>query len=637
MSVNSNVTLILEDRMKYLKWPLRYPQVIFLLLIFIKFCFVRSVFFGGFRLWDTLYIELPMLIFIFGLVEWIFKKGRLWVYFTINVFLSCVLFATIVYYQYFGSIPTYISLMSMNQAGEVKDSILLLIHPSFWLLFCDLPFILLAILLKKRFKHRNREARFPLKSKYSIGIMSLAFILVVIHALNSIDGSIINEHNKAENMGLLSYQAYVAYADMKRDYNPEHELSLRGIQSVKGIIEPVDPEYFGIARDQDIYIVQLEAINNFLVDLQVGGKEVTPHMNSLIEQSFYFPHVFQQIGKGNTSDAEFITNTSVYTSGLVPLSKQFGNREVPSLPRYLRPYGYESVTLHTNAVHFWDRDLMYPALGFDHYYDSEYFGEEDILTFGPSDEVLYEKSMDIFVDMKSRDKKIYANLIAMSSHGPFEIPVEKNPFPLPAKLKGTLIGKYIQAAHYADYALGQFILNLKDQEMWDTATLLINGDHFGYSATSNDEEELQLAAELLGIEKYTRVEMFNIPLVIRVAGHDQPEVVETIGGQVDFLPTLANLMGLPLHDKIYFGQDLLNHSSNLIPQRIYLPTGSFINDEVMFVPGNGFNDGWMIPLFDRENYPGLEQYRNDFNRALKLVELSDSYLYGLPKLGEEEK
>lgn len=521
----------------------------------------------------------------------------------------------------------------MNQAAEVKDSIILLIRPSFWLLFIDLPIILAAILLKNKVKHRFGQTRFVLQRKYTIAIMSAAFVLVVIQALNSIDGSIINEHKKAEAMGLLSYQAYVAYADIKRDYNPQYPVSLRGIQSVKGIIEPVNPKYFGIGYDQDIFIVQLEAINNFLVGLEVGGREVTPQMNRLIDESFYFPNVYQQIGKGNTSDAEFITNTSVYTSGLIPLSKQFGNREVPSLPRYLSPYGYESVTLHTNAVHFWDRDLMYPALGFDHYYDSEYFGNDDIITFGPSDEVLYDRSMDIFVDMKDRGKKIYANLIAMSSHGPFEIPEEKNPLPLPRELQDTLLGKYIQAAHYADYALGQFIQDLKDNDMWNNATLLVNGDHFGFSAL-NDEKELELAAELLGIEKYTRVEMFNIPLIIRVAGQDQPEVVETIGGQVDFLPTLANLTGLLLDGEIYFGQDLINQTTNLIPQQIYLPTGSFINDDVMFIPGNGFNDGWMIPLFDRENYPALEPYRDDFNRSLRLVELSDTYLYSLPKLGE---
>lgn len=305
------------------------------------------------------------------------------------------------------------------------------------------------------------------------------------------------------------------------------------------------------------------------------------------------------------------------------------------MPRYLSPLGYESVTMHTNDVAFWDRDDMYAALGFDRFYDKQYFGEEDFLLFGATDEVLYEKSLPIFAEMKQRQSKIYANLIAMSSHSPFLIPESKHPFPLPSHLEDRIIGRYIQATHYADEALGQFIQGLKDYGLWDNATLVIYGDHFGFSI-QNDEEELQLAAELLGLEKYTQVEMFNVPLLIRVAGHDEAYVAQTVGGQVDILPTLSNLLGLNMEGRIYFGQDLLNHHSNLIPLRVYSPTGSFINDDMLFVPGEGFADGWAIPLVDRTQQLDLSPYENDFERALQLIELSDQYLHNLPLIEQEE-
>ncbi len=615
--------------MNIFKKIMQYPQILFFMLIFSKVCFARALLFDGFRWWEALYIELPIFLFVFGFIEWVFKKDRIWIYLSLHIVLSFCLFSMVVYYQYFGSMVTFHDLRSVNQVGDVWGSVFMLIRPSFWLLLIDVPFLIVLSLFRVKYKQAFESESLLLRNNVGLAMMVLCFVIVGNNALNNIGEDVINEHRKAEGMGLFSYQAYVVYADLKRDYTPQHELTLRSIQSVKGIVVPENPKYFGIARDQDIYIVQLEALQAFFVNLVVNDREVTPYMNQLAREGFHFPNVFQQIGKGNTADAEFITNTSVHTSGVQPMSTQFGNREVPSMPRYLSPYGYESVTLHTNAVHFWDRHLMYPALGFDHYYDNEYFGDDDIILFGSSDEVLYEKSMDIFIDMKARGMKIYANLIAMSSHGPFDIPEEKNLFVLPSYLQDTVIGKYIQAAHYADKALGQFIQALKDNEMWDNALLLVNGDHFGMSATAHEEEH-RLLADLIGVEKYTRVEMFNIPLIIRVAGHTEPIVRETIGGQIDFLPTLANLIGLPMADKIYFGQDLLNHHSNLIPQRIYLPTGSFINDEVMFIPGKGFDDGWMIPLFNREVYPELEQYRNDFNRALRLVELSDSYLRGLP-------
>lgn len=78
--------------MKNLKWHLNDSYVVFLFILFVKIGFVRSILFDGVRLWDALYIEFPMLVFILGLIEWIFKKGRLWVFFIINAVFSCVFF-----------------------------------------------------------------------------------------------------------------------------------------------------------------------------------------------------------------------------------------------------------------------------------------------------------------------------------------------------------------------------------------------------------------------------------------------------------------------------------------------------------------------------------------------------------------
>lgn len=599
-----------------------------LLLIFIKIYVVRMLIFDNYNLLSALWIEWPALIFFAMSVELIFKhKRKGWLYFATNVVLSIIFFALVVYYRYFGSLATYAALAHINQVGEVRQSIALLIKPSYWLLFADL-LVLLIILLHHRWRHVIDRFHVPRKS-VSLSLLIVSGAIVIVHVLNSIDGSIINEHRKAESMGLLTYQAYVVYADSKRDYTPQYDLNLRMIQSVKRIVEPANPQYYNIAHGQDIYVIQLEAFQNFVIGLTIDGREVTPVLNALRDESFYFPHVFQQIGLGNTADAEFIMNASVHSSGNQSLSAQFGNREVPSLPRYLKEHGYESVTLHTNDASFWDRDLMYPALGFDRYYDRSYFGDEDFMLFGASDEVLYERSLTIFRHMKEQGHHIYANLIAMSSHSPFQIPEEKHPFPLPAYLQGHLIGDYIQAVHYADYALGQFIAGLKEEGLWDEATLVIYGDHFGFSL-KNDAHELNLAAQLLGIDAYTQVEMFNIPLIIRVAGHEEAVVVDSVGGQVDLLPTISNLLGLDLSGRIYFGQDLLNQSSNLIPLRVYSPTGSFINDDVMFIPGKGFADGTVIPLHDRTATFDLQRFESDFERALRLIELSDEYLHSLP-------
>lgn len=80
----------------------------------------------------------------------------------------------------------------------------------------------------------------------------------------------------------------------------------------------------------NVIVVQMEAFQNFLIHLKLGDQEVTPVLNRLAEEGYYFPYVYQQIGQGNTSDAEFMSNTSIYPTGTVAMSTGFGDRNCPA-------------------------------------------------------------------------------------------------------------------------------------------------------------------------------------------------------------------------------------------------------------------------------------------------------------------
>src|SRR5690606_25862117 len=86
-------------------------------------------------------------------------------------------------------------------------------------------------------------------------------------------------------------------------------------------------------------------------------------------------------------------------------------------------------------------------------------------------------------------------------------------------------------------------------------------------------------------------DMINIPLVFVMPNDSEPQVLEQLGGQVDLLPTIANLMGVDISDQVHFGQDLFNQTYNILPQRYYLPSGSFLSSQELFMSGSGFEDG----------------------------------------------
>jgi phosphoglycerol transferase MdoB-like AlkP superfamily enzyme len=616
------------------------PGLLFLAILLCKITYARSIIVGG-SIWQSMFIELPVLIAGIAIIEAIFQtkpRVRFWTYMGINLVVSLALFALIVYFRYFNTLATYTSLFNLNQVGDVGDSIATLIKPVYYVLIIDLPIILVTAAVMKLLHKQPVFIRnaWRMRTRYGAAVILAALILAVANVLQAIGGGTINEIVKAREMGILTYQAYAVYSDAKKQWiAKEQEITPRSVRQAKGIRISASPEWHGVAAGKDVYVIQMESYNNFLIGLEVEGQEVTPVLNNLLDSSIYFDRFYQQIGKGNTSDAEFVTNTSLYPTGKMAMSLETAGLTVPSLPRYLKPYGYESVTLHTNEVKFWDRNQMYPALGFDRYYDKQYFGEEDIVHFGASDEVLYRKSIPVFREIRERGNHIYANLISMSNHNPFTLPEEKRMLRLPSHLAGTFLGNYLESAHYADYALGIWIEEMKAAGLWEDALVVIYGDHFGVN-DNEPPEVTETLAELIGTSTYSKAQMFNVPLIIRIPGQEDGRVRHNMGGQIDILPTLMNLLGISYEDKVVFGQDLLNHDRNLIGQRTYLPSGSFINEEVIFVPGSGIEDGVMYPLEgeDRE-LPPPSSYAQDYNRALKLLQMSDAYIASLVKASQD--
>src|SRR5690606_12550328 len=125
-----------------------------------------------------------------------------------------------------------------------------------------------------------------------------------------------------------------------------------------------------------------------------------------------------------------------------------------------------------------------------------------------------------------------------------------------------LVGDYIRAQNYADDALGQFIDALQANGVWDDSLIVLYGDHLGLPMFSLDRKEKQLMEEIYGRE-YGYTDMINVPLIIAGQGITYPRTFDQIGGQVDLLPTIANLLGISLDDQLHFGQDLFNYPYNL--------------------------------------------------------------------------
>lgn len=602
------------------------PILFFSLIMLLKGALAWLVIFENGASWMVMLKELPFVLIVFSLIEAFAKKRKMLYYLIANLLMTTILFAVIMYYKYYGVIVTYFALAQVNQVTAVKNSVFSLMDPYFLFIFTDV--VVLAALMIKKKRDLNWKTKFntPSSRKVALALLTVSLIVCLFNIVPN--RASMNEIVKAEQMGILNYEAYMIFSNKDQEYVEPEKITQANINKLKNVQPVEQPQLHGSAQGKNLIIIQMESLQNFLVNLKVEGQEILPNFNKLVNEHYYFDKFYQQVGQGNTSDAEYVVNTSLYIPPRGAATQMYADRELPSIAKLLKKHNYVSTTFHTNVVEFWNRGELYESLGFDSYYDAKYFGDEDTVFFGASDEVLYRKTLDQLEQLNEADQRFYAQVISMTAHHPYTMPEEKQLIELPERYKNTLVGNYLIAQYYADQQLGKFIEDLKESGLWDNSLIVLYGDHLGLPIYSLDNHEMNLMKEMYGRD-YTYTDMINIPLVVINEGTTEGKVFSEIGGQVDILPTVANLLGVSLEDQIHFGQDIFNTKQNLLPQRYYLPTGSFLTSEELFLSGSGYEDGKHYSLSDASvGTDGASE--EEFQRSLELLKMSDSYVNSLP-------
>ncbi|MBI5231328.1 MAG: LTA synthase family protein, partial [Coriobacteriales bacterium] len=373
-----------------------------------------------------------------------------------------------------------------GQAGTVLDSVGDLFKSAMLFAFVSLPIVAVAAVLRWRT---------PVTRAYAIGavvVASLAAFGVAASTSSLLSIGSLNDAVLASRArGIVAYEIASPLAEQEPVLETEAAAAdtptfaerVDELLQVKNASRRA-PVPHGIARDKDVIVVQVEALQTLAIGSTINGREVTPNFNKLARDSWYFPNTISLIWLGNTSDAEFVANTGLMPSKNEPSSIVYGERVVPSLPRRLNDLGYTTETFHANAPEYWNRAELYPSLGFDRFYAQPFFGEDDIIGMGPSDDVLFEKAMERVKELRGADKRYYMDLITLSSHHPFKaVPTSREPIAMPDEWRESQTGRYLNAEHYADAAFGRFMDELKAEGVLDDTIVIVYGDHFGLSET----------------------------------------------------------------------------------------------------------------------------------------------------------
>jgi phosphoglycerol transferase MdoB-like AlkP superfamily enzyme len=166
--------------------------------------------------------------------------------------------------------------------------------------------------------------------------------------------------------------------------------------------------------------------------------------------------------------------------------------------------------------------------------------------------------------------------------------------------------------------------------MWDDSIVVIYGDHSALLDLGVNKGDAAIADKILG-RPYAMVDRQRIPMIIHLPGQTEPHVGTKALGQVDIMPTIADLVGLDLSGTPHVGRSAFVDAPAFVTTRAYMPSGSFVNDKVLFMPGLSFDDGSAVNVMTAEKAEPTNRERQDLARAKELTLLSDAWVKSLPK------
>lgn len=485
------------------------------------------------------------------LVQW---KKRRWIWLGLLIAHSFLLISDMWYYRYFDDFLS-VSLMSqMMQMGDVSSGFAALILPSDFLLFADsLIFIGFLFFMRKR--------TFAVVKKTRRKTAGLAFLAGMVLFAAPVTYSVVKEDQRLSRsvsdmrdyyqLGFWGYHGIDLLRGIQGAIAPDKALTTSEQQQID---ETKTSDTSGATKKPNIILVQLESFQASVIDQQVNGQTLTPNLNKLKEESLYSSSFYHQTHEGRTSDAEFITNTSLYPLKSGSVYTRFPDNEFDALPDLLRTNGYDTAAMHAYEKGFWNRDQVYQNIGFKHFFSQDDYPKQKKIGMALNDKQFFTKSIK---HMEMLKEPYFSFLVALTSHTPYEIPKDERQLDLSGYDDPMLRG-YYQTIHYVDGAVGQMVKELKKKDMWDDTLVIFYGDHD--SGLTNKDSEMQRE---LGIDN--AVDAFEldrrVPLFIKKPNQDTGEIIRENGGQIDIAPTIVDLLNL--ESPYMMGNSLLDDEPNL--------------------------------------------------------------------------
>lgn len=272
----------------------------------------------------------------------------------------------------------------------------------------------------------------------------------------------------------------------------------------------------------NVVIFVMESWSGGLID----GKNVensTPNFRELVKKGIHYTN-FYASGQRTIQGIQAIVSSIPNVAYDDILGSPIEQNKLRPLGNILKEYDYKTIFIHGARSGSMGFEAFSKLSGFDTYISKDDFDLNEVRddgTWGIFDHYVFDRANKEFL---KTGKPFLGVIMSLSSHTPYTVPAEEFNY-----YDSTVTNyKFLNSLRYSDWSLGKFFEAAQKEDYFKNTLFVIVSDH----AEGTGEKSL--------------IELFRIPCLFYAPSFLKPSVDSTVHSQVDILPTIIDVLNLPV-------------------------------------------------------------------------------------------
>jgi len=470
--------------------------------------------------------------------------------FSQGIIVFIYLFFVFTDYIYINQFGTHLPFSTIEYLGEVSS-----FTSTIGVSLMDKSFLLLFVVPLAIFIFVGRRVERKKTQNTPLSFLTAGVTLVFLLVIGGLTGSYANSYvSKNINDPLTSSGLFYFYSsrNIEKEVNIEKPIQeLQFIADVLSGVIPSAPKYndFPLVRTHipttckliaeqndigkalcgikkpNILFLMLESFRSSDIGIYGSELKLTPNFDRLSQQGVFFNNFYAN--GFQTRHGQVASYCSIMPNYGAPVMKRYADNSYFCLPEILKKQGYNTSWVNGSDAAFDGQINFLPKIGIDTLYDKFSFeSNSETLGWGFSDEVMFAKWKSVLDQL---NEPFFSTALTTTNHHPFDVPEAYKLYK-----NADDAEKYHEAMHYTDAMLGKFIKQIRSEPWYDNTLVFIYADTSNYQqpqkTPSNFEDFIKLRSQ--------------IPLLILGGQIKKNIVVDDYYSQIDFAPTIMDLMGI---------------------------------------------------------------------------------------------